>query len=282
MTLREALKNLKFKFAEIDDGDIEARYILEKVSGISYSQMLFKGDDIISEEIYNEALSMADRRLSGEPIQYILGTWDFMDFTFKVGEGVLIPRPETEILVEYISDKIKNVAEPVIYDLCSGSGCIGLSLKKLHNDAKVYLVEKSDKALSYLKENHRTLCGDLEDTTVIQGDILKIEDFADLPEADVIVSNPPYIRSNEIPTLQSEVLREPVMALDGGEDGLIFYRYLVSEWTKHLKDGGFMAFECGEDQAVDICKLFSDINFDSEIVKDYNNIQRIVIGRKTQ
>ena len=282
MTLREVLKSLKLKLADIDDGDIEARYILEKVSGISYSQMLFKVDDEISEEIYNNALTMVDRRLSGEPIQYILGYWDFMDFTFKVGEGVLIPRPETEILVEYISDKIKNIAEPVIYDLCSGSGCIGLSLKKLNINAKVYLVEKSDKALAYLKENHRTLCGDLDNMTVIQGDILKPEDFANLPKADVIVSNPPYIRSDEIPTLQSEVLREPVMALDGGDDGLIFYRCLVSEWTKHLKDGGFMAFECGEDQAEDICKLFSEINFDSEIVKDYNNIQRIVIGRKTQ
>lgn len=282
MTLREVLKSLKLKLADIDDGDIEARYILEKVSGISYSQMLFKVDDEISEEIYNNALTMVDRRLSGEPIQYILGYWDFMDFTFKVGEGVLIPRPETEILVEYISDKIKNIAEPVIYDLCSGSGCIGLSLKKLNINAKVYLVEKSDKALAYLKENHLTLCGDLDNMTVIQGDILKPEDFANLPKADVIVSNPPYIRSDEIPTLQSEVLREPVMALDGGDDGLIFYRCLVSEWTKHLKDGGFMAFECGEDQAEDICKLFSEINFDSEIVKDYNNIQRIVIGRKTQ
>ena len=282
MTLREVLKSLKLKLADIDDGDIEARYILEKVSGITYSQMLFKVDDEISEEIYNDALTMVDRRLSGEPIQYILGYWDFMDFTFKVGEGVLIPRPETEILVEYISDKIKNIAEPVIYDLCSGSGCIGLSLKKLNINAKVFLVEKSDKALAYLKENHRTLCGDLDNMTVIQGDILKPEDFANLPKADVIVSNPPYIRSDEIPTLQSEVLREPVMALDGGDDGLIFYRCLVSEWTKHLKDGGFMAFECGEDQAEDICKLFSEINFDSEIVKDYNNIQRIVIGRKTQ
>ena len=279
MTLRDALKNLKLKLATIDDGDIEARYILEKVSGISYSQMLFKSDDIISEEIYSEALTMVNRRLSGEPIQYILGTWDFMDFTFKVGEGVLIPRSETEILVEYISDKIKNIAEPVIYDLCSGSGCIGLSLKKLHNNAKVYLVEKSDNALVYLNENHQTLCGDLDNATVIQGDILKFEDFADLPKADVIVSNPPYIRSDEIPTLQSEVLREPVMALDGGEDGLIFYRCLVSDWSKHLKDDGFMAFECGEDQAEDICKLFSEINFKSEIVKDYNHIQRIVIGR---
>ncbi len=281
MTLKEVFISLKIKLANIDDGAIEARYILEKVSGIPYSQMLLKGDDKFSEEMYNEACAMADRRLSGEPIQYILGSWDFMDFTFKVGEGVLIPRPETEILVEYILEKIKDINEPVIYDLCSGSGCIGLSIAMLHKGAKVFLVEKSDKALAYLKANNKNLCNDSHKTTVIQGDILAIDDFDYLPKADVIVSNPPYIRSDEIPTLQSEVLREPVMALDGGEDGLIFYRALIKDWSKKLSDDGFMAFECGEGQAQDISELFSKINFDSKAINDYNNIQRIVIGRRT-
>lgn len=280
MTLNEALKALKAKLSDVDDGDIEARYILEKVSSVPYTQILFKGDDELSEEMYNDALVMAQRRLDGEPIQYILGSWDFMDFTFKVGEGVLIPRPETEILVEYILDKIKDISEPVVYDLCSGSGCIGLSIARLHKAAKVYLVEKSDNALVYLRANNKSLCGESENTTVIQGDILKVSSFDYLPVADVIVSNPPYIRSDEISTLQSEVLREPIMALDGGEDGLIFFRVLVNEWSKKLRKGGFMAFECGEDQANDISELFSKINFDSEAVYDYNNIQRIVIGKE--
>ena len=134
--------------------------------------------------------------------------------------------------------------------------------------------------MTYLKANQKSLCGDSDNTQVIQGDILCTDEFAFLPEADVIVSNPPYIRSDEIPSLQSEVLREPVMALDGGEDGLIFYRVLVNEWSKKLRDGGFMAFECGEDQAEDISELFSKINFDSQVVFDYNNIQRIVIGKE--
>ena len=282
MTIKEALSALKSRLSAIDDGALEARFILEKTLGLTYSEMLFKGDEVITQEKFVEASDAAERRLSGEPIQYILGSWDFMDYTFKVGEGVLIPRPETEILVEYIADKIKDISNPVIYDLCSGSGCIGISLKKLINDAEVYLVEKSDKALYYLKENYAELCADMSGITAIQGDILRIEDFSDLPEADVIVSNPPYIRSDEIPTLQSEVLREPHMALDGGEDGLVFYRYLVSEWSKKLKSSGFMAFECGEDQAEDICGLFSEISFDSKIVNDYNNIQRIVIGGRTE
>lgn len=280
MTLKEALIALKAKLSDVDDGEIEARYILEKISGVTYSQMLFKGDEILSEEKYNEAVTMAERRLNGEPIQYIIGSWDFMDFTFEVGEGVLIPRPETEILVEYILEKIKDIESPVIYDLCSGSGCIGLSIACMHKGSKVYLVEKSDKALTYLKANYNNLCADSERATVIQGDILKFDDFSTLPEADVIVSNPPYIRSDEIPSLQSEVLREPVMALDGGEDGLLFYRVLVNQWSAKLKKDGFMAFECGEDQASDISELFNKINFDSEVINDYNNIQRIVIGKE--
>lgn len=280
MTVKEALTALKLSLRDVDDGDIEARYILEKASGIAYKDMLLRYGESISEERLAEAEAMARRRLSGEPIQYILGEWDFMDFTYKVGEGVLIPRPETELLVEYVVDSIKDIANPVVYDLCAGSGCIGLSIKKLRPDADVYLVEKSDKALMYLNENKDRLCDELDNTSVIQGDILQFDSFCNLPEADVIVSNPPYIKSEDIAALQSEVLREPHMALDGGDDGLMFYRYLVVEWSHKLKERGLMAFECGEDQAEDICRLFDKINFDNEIVNDYNNIQRMVIGRR--
>lgn len=281
MTLREANNKLKSKLSFVEDGDIEAGYILESVTDLNRTQMLFNFESLISDEDFSKAVAMADRRLAGEPIQYILGSWDFMGFSFRVGEGVLIPRPETEILVERIIEEIKDIKEPVVYDLCSGSGCIGLSIKSLRNDAKVFLVEKSSQAIMYLKENHYNLCNELENATVIQGDILRYDDFADLPLADVIVSNPPYIRSDEIPTLQSEVLREPHMALDGGDDGLVFYRVLVNDWSQKLKERGFMAFECGEDQAQDICNLFEKINFDNETVNDYNNIQRIVIGRRS-
>ena len=280
MTLREANNALKSQLSEIEDGDIEAGYILESATGFNRTQMLFNFESLISDGVFGKAMAMADRRLAGEPIQYILGEWDFMGFPFKVGKGVLIPRPETEILVEMILDKIKDIKEPVVYDLCSGSGCIGLSIKKLRNDARVFLVEKSAEALSYLKTNHSNLCKELENTTVIQGDILCLDSFFDLPLADVIVSNPPYIRSDEIKTLQGEVLEEPIMALDGGADGLVFYKALVNDWSAKLKENGFMAFECGEDQAQDICNLFEKINFNNETVNDYNNIPRLVVGRR--
>lgn len=263
----------------IDDATLEARLIIENVLGISYSEFLLKGNDDIADEVGNEVGAKADRRIAGEPVQYILGEWDFMGFTFKVGQGVLIPRPETEILCEYVLEKIRDISNPTVYDLCSGSGCIGISIKKHRPDAKVILIEKSDEALKYLSENGKALCADAE-PVIIQGDILKIENFSHLPEADVIVSNPPYIRSNEIPTLQREVQREPTMALDGGEDGLIFYRVLINDWSKKLKADGFMAFECGEDQSEDIMDLFEKISFDSEAIIDYNNIQRIVTGRR--
>ncbi len=281
MTLSEIYKAVcgEFRDNDIEDGNFEAGLIVRHVSGLSQSDFFFRGSDEISEESKDKILSLAKRRIDGEPIQYILGEWDFMNYTFKVGEGVLIPRPETEILTEYVYDKIKNISSPVVYDLCSGSGCIGISIKKLKNDSKVFLVEKSPAALEYIKENCAAVCRD-KAPEIISGDILYPADFEGLPMADVIISNPPYIKSAEIPTLQSEVLREPHMALDGGEDGLVFYRVLINEWSKFLKDDGFMAFECGEDQSDDIREMFNKIGFDSEAVNDYNNIERIVIGRR--
>lgn len=281
MTVSELHKNLRAFLAEneIEDSAMEARYIIQKILDINYSSFFLKSAENISHEAEKAAVLLAERRVSGEPIQYILGEWDFMGYTYKVGDGVLIPRPETELLCEFVLEQIANVDSPVIFDLCSGSGCIGISIKKERPDAKVILVEKSEKALYYLRENSNNICRGNE-PQIICGDILVIDNFKALPEADVIISNPPYIRSDEIPTLQKEVQREPKMALDGGEDGLVFYRYLVSHWSQKLRNDGFMAFECGEDQSDDIKNLFSEIGFDSTALNDYNNIQRIVVGRR--
>lgn len=281
MTLRQLHRKISslLNENEIENADFEARLITEKVSSLSYSHLILRYGDEASAELYSQAATLAKRRIDGEPIQYILGQWDFMGNTFNVGKGVLIPRPETEILCEYVIDKLKNKSEAVIYDLCSGSGCIGISIKKALTRPQVYLVEKSEAALEYLKRNSAENCqGD--EPHIIEGDVLCYEDFSALPPADVIISNPPYIKSSEIPTLQREVLLEPSMALDGGEDGLIFYRYLVSHWTKSLKKDGFIIFECGENQSRDIITMFNKIDFDSEVVFDYNNIDRIVVGRR--
>ena len=212
-------------------------------------------------------------------MQYILGKWDFMGRTFEIGEGVLIPRPETEILCQKGIDFLKNRNNPVVYDLCSGSGCIGITLNRECPGAKVFLVEKSHDVHRYLNNNataivHESFMG------IIVGDVLRIEDFESFSEADLIISNPPYIKSSEIPTLQKEVGYEPKMALDGGEDGLKFYRYIINNWSQKLKYDGEMMFEIGEDQGEAVSEIFKKAGFYSKIIKDYNNNDRIVIGRR--
>ncbi len=269
---------------QLDDNSIEnsvfeAKELIKHFYKLSESDFLLRRNDDFSDVICQALQTAVDRRLNGEPLQYIIGEWDFMGYTFSVGDGVLIPRPETELLCEFVIESILSLQSPVVYDLCSGSGCIGISVKKAVPSAEVYLVEKSDLAYKYLKKNVIKLCGENQVNTV-NADIFNFDMFKNNQKADVIVSNPPYIRSSEIPTLQAEVQQEPVMALDGGEDGLEFYRFIITEWRQLLKDNGFFAFECGEDQAGDIAQILDNYGFDSFTLKDYNNIDRIVIGRR--
>lgn len=265
--------------ADIEDFAFESRLILEKVLGFTYTDFLLKQSDSIGGECHSLAVSMATKRLKGVPIQYILGEWDFMGNTYKVGEGVLIPRPETEQLCEHVAELLGKKAKPVIYDLCSGSGCIGITMQKLFPESDVFLIEKSDKALKYLKENIRSIC-ELKKPNVYHESIFETNEFCNLPLADVIISNPPYIKSQEIPTLQREVQFEPTMALDGGKDGLDFYRVISKFWTSKLKNNGFIALECGEEQANDIKNIFLETDFVCEVIKDFNNSDRIIIARR--
>ena len=242
----------------------------------TYTDFLLKGNDTADDELCDKAFELAEKRVSGMPIQYVIGEWDFMGHTFSVGEGVLIPRPETEILCEYIIEKIKNIDDAVVIDLCSGSGCIGLSVAKEVKNAKVFLVEKSDNAFGYLKKNSdRFGC---DNVIAIKGDIFSGFESFGIPEADLILSNPPYIESADIAGLQSEVLLEPSMALDGGEDGLDFYRAINEKWLGHCN--GAVAVECGEGQSDDIRKIFSTQCAETYSVTDFNGIERVVIGRK--
>ena len=263
----------------VENPAFEAKELVKYFFHMSETDFLLSRNKDISDDICIKLKNAVSRRASGEPLQYIIGEWDFMDSTFKVGEGVLIPRPETEILCQYVLDNTKKIDKPVIYDLCSGSGCIAISIKKEIMDSQVIAVEKSDKAFAYLTRNNKLICKD-NAVVAVNEDIFNYDHFVDYPYADVIISNPPYIRSDEIAGLQKEVQYEPKMALDGGEDGLVFYRFIISVWKNKLKTGGFFAFECGEDQAFYISQLLNNSGFDSEIIKDYNNIDRIVIGRR--
>lgn len=264
----------------LENAAFEARTLLEAALGRERATQLYVADAPLNEGQQTQTEALLRRRLAGEPLQYLCGSWDFLDSTFRVGEGVLIPRPETEELVLLALERMNDMQAPTVYDLCAGTGCIGLSVKQRRKDANVYLFELSDKALHYCNEN-RCALGLARAVPLIQADILRgYGAFSSLPVPDVILSNPPYIPSAELPGLQREVQREPAMALDGGADGLRFYRALAELWLPHLHKGALVGVECGETQAPDIAALFEGRGFTAEICRDFGNIERFVFARK--
>ena len=275
MTLKELFEYCSDELSFGECGNFEAQCIFEDMLKVDRSRILSSSSPVTEDDILL-VNSIIERRKAGEPLQYILGTWDFYDLTFFVGQGVLIPRPETEILVDFALDNLKDIKNPVIFDLCAGTGCIGLTIAKHMPEATVYLLEKQENAFEYLKKNADNLT--LENVQLIKGDLFTF-DFDELPMADLIVSNPPYIPTTEIEELQKEVLSEPISALDGGNDGLDFYRCLADKWTSKVKKSGFMAFECGDNQSKDVTDLFFGKYTENNVIFDFNNIDRIVTFR---
>ncbi len=246
----------------------EARWLLENDSGLTGAQLILRADETVSAAVEEKYLSHISERVSGRPLQYILGSWQFYGRDFLVGDGVLIPRPETEQLCDIALDFIKDIPSPKVIDLCAGSGCIGLTIAKERTDSSVLLVEKYNDALFWLRKNKDYLGA--ENAAILQADILRTGELI-LPRADLIVANPPYIPSSEIPGLQSEVHYEPSTALDGGEDGLIFYR-AIREISSKLGGCPVIA-ECGENQSDGLNRIFGRVN----MIKDFAGIERIMV-----
>ena len=237
---------------------------------------------------------LLQRRLKGEPVQYIVGQIEFLGLTIKVGRGVLIPRPETELLVEEaikavmrnkisVASKEKNAlrvtqrASLSVLDLCTGSGCIALSLAKEFPDAEVYGTDLSKEALVYAKKNAKA--NDIKNVTFLQGSLFEpVKGKA----YDLITANPPYIRRSELETLQREIRDwEPISALDGGEDGMDFYRTILSSADKFLNPGGSLFLELGYDQAEAVKKVAKRQGFlDLTVINDYAGIGRILAVRR--
>ena len=228
----------------------------------------------VSDEDCEKALEMARRRATGEPLQYVLGRWFFLRREFKVGEGVLIPRDDTEVVVGEALKLARAFPSPAIVDLCAGSGIIAITLAKELDDAAVFAVEKSEAAFRYLEEN---IALHQADVKAIHADLSDcVSDFAD-GTLDMIVSNPPYIRSGDISGLQKEIQYEPRLALDGGESGYDFYEMIISLWTKKLKKGGVIAFEIGEGQFDHIAGLLKDNGYtDIQGTPDIQGVTRAV------
>lgn len=273
MTLREAwnLGKKRLTAAEVPDADLDAWYLLEWCTGVSRSHYLAYPDEIIShaqEEQYRASLVKRERRI---PLQQITGEQEFMGLSFYVNEHVLIPRQDTEILVEETAKFLRDGMQ--FLDLCTGSGCILLSLLHLKPGVEGAGVDLSPEALKVAEKNRERLGAK---AALIQSDLFdKIESAF-----DVIVSNPPYIKRAEIETLMDEVrLHEPYMALDGHEDGLYFYRKIAEEAPKYLRAGGGLFLEIGCDQGACVAELLRQQGFaDVKVVKDLAGLDRVVEG----
>jgi release factor glutamine methyltransferase len=281
--IREAMELLK-QYG-IEDANRESEIIITHCLGIDRTVLYRDNIEISKEELekIDEFLKMRSKR---EPLQYILGYVDFYGLKIKVGKGVLIPRPETEILAEVAIETVKREALSVmrILDLCTGSGCLALALAKEFPAAKVYGTDISKIAIQYAEENARI--NRIGNVTFLEGSLF--EPIKKLPTVDcplftfdLIVSNPPYIKRDDIKNLQLEIKNwEPVEALDGGEDGLDYYRAIIQEAKGYLKREGFLIFEIGAGQSEEVRKIAKDADFGNiSLIKDYAGIERIFVAR---
>lgn len=279
MTLGEIVrqgKGMLFK-AGNQNPTFDAVCLFQKVFGLDHQALLVHSNELADTAKIKEYLKRVEERASGRPLQYIIGKWPFMELELLVGEGVLIPREETELLVYTAAALLKNTNSPRILDLCSGTGAVALGLASLLPNARVTAAELYDKAFDYLKANIK-VTGFLN-VTPVQLDILNPQSTESFCALDCIVSNPPYIITGELPTLQIEVQNEPSSALDGGADGLAFYRTIAALWLPRLRSGGVVAVEVGEGQAAAVATLFEAVGLTKmDIMKDFNGIERVVSG----
>ena len=273
MVIDELVRNAAAQLT--DNARFEAEQIVMKALDIDRTQLLINGKKTAGKNDINAVNEMLVRRKNGEPLQYILGECEFMSLPFYVESGVLIPRADTETLVEEIIKAAKPQMK--ILDICSGSGCIGISLAHYIKDATVTMLDISDKAMT-VSDKNIALNGVQDRVTVKKCDILNETPQG---EYDVIVSNPPYIETAVIDKLQTEVKDyEPRLALDGGGDGLVFYRRITDTAAQMLSENGILAFEIGFDQGKSVSELMKKNFEDIKVTKDLAGNDRVVIGRK--
>lgn len=268
--------------AGIKDAKIDASIFLEEICNIKKGYLLAHGNEELNEtcgssleQRYIEAIKKRSERI---PLQHILGYTSFMGLRFKVNENVLIPRQDTEILVEEALKEVHDGME--ILDMCTGSGCILISLLKYTNGCIGVGADISEKALEIARENSDAILGEAMDITYSYVNSNLFENIDG--KFDVIVSNPPYIATNKIDSLEPEVKDyDPIGALDGGEDGLYFYQKIITEAPKYLKLGGSILFEIGYDEKDAVSKLLEENGFtDIEVIKDYAGLDRVVKARR--
>ncbi|CEN25967.1 N5-glutamine S-adenosyl-L-methionine-dependent methyltransferase [[Clostridium] sordellii] len=282
MTIREILIKYMEKLSSISDTPkLDTEILLQKALGdVDRLYIQLNLDKKLSDEELKCFNEMINDRLNGRPIAYIVKNREFMALDFYVEEGVLIPRPDTEPLVEEVIELSKGMKDVTIVDIGTGSGAISVSLAKYIKNSYVYSLDISDKALSIGKKN--AVNNEVDDKI----EFIKSDVFTGIKDRnlklDIIVSNPPYIKKEDIKTLHTQVKDyEPYIALEGGEDGLDFYRTITEESLKYLKSNGILAFEVGHDQANDVCTIMENHGYKKIYTKkDLQGIDRVVIGFK--
>lgn len=280
-TIFEAYNSCKKELAEIgiEDSIFEAKQIIKHITGYSNTQILMKYNERLTEFQENNLTAIIKQRQVRYPLQYIIGEWGFFGRSFFVGPGVLIPRQDTETLIDVCLEYLEGKEKPDILDLCAGSGCIGITLAGEKQDSKVTMAEKYKEAIFYAEKN--LAHNKISNANVVEGDIF--EGIAADKKYDLIVSNPPYIPKKDMQTVSPEVHFEPETALTAGEDGLDFYRAIIKNYKNSLKAGGMLAFEVGIGQAQSVLELMSAAGFaDTGVRNDAADIQRVVFGTLAQ
>lgn len=256
MTIKEALNKgmIILKNNNIESPKLKSRLLLQYVLKKTRQYIIVYDKEEITKKQQWEYFINIEKLTKGVPLQHITHIQEFMKMDFYVDESVLIPRPDTEILVEEVISIAKKIEKPVILDLCTGSGAIGIAIAKNVKDAKIYAVDISEKALEVAQKNAKNLQVE-EQIMFIKSNLF--EKLKNL-KFDIIVSNPPYIKREDINYLSEEVQNEPKIALDGGEDGLEFYRNIVEQAYQYLKLGSYLCFEIGYDQKIDVIEIIEN------------------------
>lgn len=283
MRARQAFDSVRRRLeaAGVEDAAFDAGVLVETQAGEGWRWQ----DPDLDETALARLEELAARRAAREPLQYILGRWPFLDFELAVGPGVLCPRTDTELLAEEGAKRLAGKSSPAVLDLCAGSGCVGLGVKRLCPAARVTCLEKSPDAFRYLERNAASALPGFDGTrpavTCVQGDVFEYQRRLAPESLDLILSNPPYVTDEEMERLDPEVRREPAMALRADREGLAFYEHIAPAYLPALRPGGWLAVEIGWKQGAAVQAIFRAAGYEAvACIPDLEGRDRVVAGKK--